>query len=102
MAKKILEYGGRGVAVALLSVRTPGPDTVYWSSKTADRNGGNSFVIVHDEQHGDWTTRDGRRVALISINGGGEIRWKVSNRPYDHRNAEGAIEHFELTPMEES
>lgn len=101
---KVLKYGGRGVEIALLSASDPGPDTVFWSKRSykpdgeVDRHGHNSFVIVADVR-GGWLTKDGVEVALLSVNGIGEIRWSVSSREYDHCNAEGAIEHFGLTPL---
>lgn len=102
MKPRVLKRGGRGVEVSIISARTPGPDTVFWSERVEKdgevvRHGGNSFVVVASDT-GDWRTRDGERVALLSVNGIGEIRWSVSAQQYDHRNAEGSIEHFELEP----
>ncbi len=91
----ILKYGGRGVDVALKSERNPGPDTVYWSPRKPTGGGYNSFVVVADER-GPFVTSDGARVALISINGIGEIRWSVDR---SGSWAEGSIEHFALTAV---
>lgn len=108
---KLSEYGGRGVQIALISHSYPGPDTVYWSPqrwreekdrdgrvRTEPAGGFNSFVIVKDEKYGQWLTKDGVKVSLVSINGIGEIRWKVDS--YSPHYAEGADKHFELTPLD--
>lgn len=102
MRPNVLKYGGRGIDVGLRSVRDPGPDTVFWSPQRYHPDGSpaggfNSFVCVEDPK-GDWLTEDGKRVSLVSINGIGEVRWRISNHSYDRRNAEGSIEHFGLKP----
>lgn len=103
MKPKVLKYGQRGVDVALRSYTDPGNDTVFWSKQRYHDDGSpaggfNSFVCVADEK-GEWLTEDGQKVALLSINGIGEIRWRISTAAYDLRNAEGSIEHFNLKPV---
>lgn len=96
---RILKYGGRGVDVALRTHSDPGPETVFWSPPRYHEDGSpgggfNSFVLV-DDPNGYFLTEAGERVALVSINGIGEIRWKI-DAPYMIRDAEGSIEHFGL------
>ncbi len=117
MRPKLLKYGGRGVDVKLTSApnndwkyQDPPADTVFWSpqkwreetnrdgtKRTEPAGGFNSFVCVPDEQYGSWLTEDGVKVSLISINGIGEIRWRVES--YSPHYGEGAVEHFNLTPV---
>jgi hypothetical protein len=67
MARQFSERGGHGVTTQLTTTRnTPG---VFWSRRH------NSFVIVRDEQ-GPWRLGT-ERVALLSINGIGQVRWAV-------------------------
>ena len=85
----IHEYGGHGVDVKLISKFNPGPASVFWSK------GYNSFVMV-DDPNGAWMTPDNQRVALVAINGIGEIRWKVDRSLFGE---EGAVAHWYLTPV---
>jgi hypothetical protein len=107
---EVFEYGGYGVNVKLTSMQTS--KDVVWVR-------GNSFVLVDSPTRGPFTLGvNGQRVALVSINGLGEIRWDV--RAYDIVNAlqyaaEGkldaswdcamhlmAAKHFGLVPVLES
>ena len=103
----VLKYGARGVEVALHSYTSPGPNVVFWSPQRYHPDGSpgggfNSFVLVDDPERGyfrlgdkDYDTDADRRVALVSINGIGEIRWTINGR-HMIRDAEGSIEHFGL------
>jgi hypothetical protein len=62
-------YGGHGVDIRLSNSRTT--NQVFWSQR------GNSYVIVADDDGPH--VKDGQRVALLSINGMGQIRWRVSD-----------------------
>lgn len=113
MPSPILQkYGGHGVDIKLRTApnndwgyQDPPANIVYWSpQKWRDENGRrepaggfNSFVCVEDEKYGQWLTEEGVKVALISINGIGEIRWKVDS--WSPHYAEGADVHFKLTPV---
>lgn len=112
---KLLKYGDKGVDVKLRSApsersryQDPDADTVFWSPQKWRKStregypdepagGFNSFVCVADEQYGSWLTEDGTKVSLISINGIGEIRWRVES--YSPHYGEGADKHFNLTPV---
>lgn len=108
MKVNVLKYGGRGVEVSLRSYTDPGRDTVFWSPQRwreevrdgrtyqEPAGGFNSFVCVDDPERGYWRTAEGQRVALVSINGIGEIRWRI-DAEYMLRDAEGSVEHFGLT-----
>ena len=100
MAYKICRYGGNGVDIALQSHSNPGRDQVYWSPRgiVDGRGGFNSFVLVEDER-GVWRAPNGERVALLSINGIGEVRWDVTCHGIHY--GEGAVAHFGLTPWDE-
>lgn len=112
MRPKIQKYGGHGVDIKLKAApnnnwayQDPGPDTVYWSpqrwrdedGRREPAGGFNSFVCVEDPQYGQWLTEDGTNVALVSINGIGEIRWRVD--AHSPHYGEGAHEHFNLKPV---
>jgi len=115
MKVNVLKFGGRGVDVALTrgpkswGGQEPGTNTVFWSEqrwRPSDRpgypdepaGGYNSFVCVADPERGYWKTADGQRVTLVSINGIGEIRWRIDGSHMEHY-AEGSIEHFGLVPF---
>jgi hypothetical protein len=70
MKPEVFEFGGYGVNVKL---------TVMETSKDIVWVRGNSFVLVDSPEQGSFLL-DGQRVELVSINGIGEIRWKVWER----------------------
>jgi len=67
---EVFEYGNYGVNIKLTSMETN--KDVIWVR-------GNSFILVDDPKRGDFLL-GGQRVALLSINGMGEIRWPVWSR----------------------
>lgn len=67
---EVFDYGNYGVNIKLTSMETN--KDVVWVR-------GNSFVLVDDPKRGDFLL-NGQRVALLSINGMGEIRWPVWHR----------------------
>jgi hypothetical protein len=77
MDKRIQKYGDLGVDIKLHQVVTT-PE-VFWSPRSEDGYGGcNSYVVVHSPEHGAFKLGD-TRVALLSINGAGEVRWGVQS-----------------------
>jgi hypothetical protein len=68
---EVFEYGNYGVNVKLTRM-DPYDKDVAWVK-------GNSFVLVNSPERGQFLI-DGQRVALVSINGLGEIRWDVWKR----------------------
>jgi hypothetical protein len=88
----------------------PGADSsrIYWSKQ------GNTYCIVPVDRQGTgwmrtyghaWTTEDGQRVMLLSINGCGEIRWSIGHHagkvsPSTSGDADAAAWFF-LTPIED-
>lgn len=85
----VFKYGGYGVDVKLQSMKTS--PSVFWSKAH------HSFVVVDDPQRGDFSYK-GRRVSLISVNGIGEIRWKVRAPGSSFDGGDEAAPHFGLTP----
>ena len=81
------KYGGRGVNIALHSKYYPAG--VYWSPVVHGRggsySGGNSFVMVKesDPDRALFEHPEHGSVDLVSINGIGEVRWKIE--PWDVR-----------------
>lgn len=103
MKPRVQKYGGRGVDIKLRSHTDPPKDTVFWSPQKYHPNGDpaggfNSFVVVDDPKHGNFATPDGQRVSVISVNGIGEIRWRVEIYGDKPHYDEGSVEHFELKP----
>jgi hypothetical protein len=65
------------------------------------RTGRADYRLERDEKYGEWVTgQDHVRVALLSINGYGEIRWRVGSRGWSGDDGgEAAAQHFGLTPF---
>jgi len=84
----IFAYGDRGVYIRIRDKRERG---VFWHD-------GSSYVLVADPEHGPWMLDD-RRVALLSINGMGEIRWDVAPS-FPDKGGRAAADHFGLVPRE--
>jgi len=113
--------GWNRVAVKLYSMTTT--TDVYWSPRRyvtetrpdgttyqEQRGGCNSYVLVYDER-GACRAPDGTRCSLVSVNGGGEVRWVIEawdlramldGRPSSLAEALGAFQHFRLTLREEA
>lgn len=87
----ISKYGGNGVDIRLTSVANT--SQVFWSHKH------NSYVIVEDEK-GEWSYY-GKRVALLSINGIGEIRWRVTEMKGSTEGDTDAVHWFNLRRLVE-
>lgn len=90
--RRIETWGGPGMVVL-----TDRANAFQWDGGRA------TFVIVKpredvaDAHKGHWMTKTGHRVDLVSVNGGGEIRWIVAfpATGYDHDIA--AVKYFGLT-----
>ena len=86
--RKACSYGGYGVDLKLSHAGNT--DRVFWYE-------GNSYVFCPDENYGTHVTEDGRQVAIISVNGIGEIRWKATG--FLDAAEEFAAGYFNLTQM---
>jgi len=89
--RRVYKYGGCGVDVKLHSCH-PGKMTdqgVYWGTR---RQCSPSYVLA---EGGPFTNIDGKAVALVSINGSGDIRWTVE--PGCHGADADAVAAFGLT-----
>lgn len=93
---KIHGWNGHKVDCKLHEVRTT--EDIYWSERS------NSYVLAKPEGKADgwgseqtWLTPNGQKCWLLSINGGGEVRWSVlsSGRIWDDEQR-AAIKHFKL------
>lgn len=74
---KIHGWNGSKVAVSLREVRTT--SDVFWSKRS------NSFVLAEvipslSGKVPDGFLVNGTKCSLVSINGGGEVRWEISPR----------------------
>jgi hypothetical protein len=84
-------YGGLGVSINLQDARNT--ERVCWVN-------GNSYVYVVDSKYPTYETEHGSRVAIVSVNGIGEIRWKSTRWP-DKAEREVA-DYFRLTLLKET
>ena len=94
--RRAVEYGGYGVNLQL--PRDNNTPEVYWSKDSQGRPN-NSYVVATNPT-GPWKMDDGTRVDLVSINGIGEIRWRIEPPPFRdldvrHEPAE-AVDYFRL------
>ncbi len=92
---QIYNYDRRGVNMKLKSLIDP-PD-VYWH-----KNGVASYVLVSDEKNGNFTTGDGTRVRVVSVDGLGEIRWDVDHhngKVGDRLGEDKAVAFFKVKPV---
>lgn len=99
---RVFKHGGYGVDVKLNTMETT--TDVFWIR-------GNSYVLVAEDR-GHFKTKDGTRVAIVSVNGIGEVRWVfwessvrdalrhqaagTLNESWDCASALAAFNHFNL------
>ena len=63
-----------------------------------------SYVLVADEERGNFTTEDGKKVRVISVNGLGEVRWGVDHhngKVGDRVGEDKAVAFFKVKPIVE-
>jgi hypothetical protein len=98
MGTTIQKWNGNRVAVSLMEIRTTAE--IFWSPRPSC----SSYVLAEPEgpagawKTAPWYAPDGRPCLLVSVNGGGEVRWSVrpAEKIYDADQA-AAVAHFGLT-----
>jgi hypothetical protein len=97
---KVVDVGKVGWVPGPSDIGTMTSYGIWWSPVKEGGGGHNTYVLVRSDT-GPYVAPSGERVRLLSINGGGEVRWSVEpysalNSPGTGFGGEGAFAAFEL------